>query len=76
MTKSQKIIPHIMSTLWDTISMILKERCIELMQCGGRYTGDHMFTKSEVRTSTIKIKFCDVHLTGMQKGLVRYTLYL
>ena len=45
MTKSQKIIPHIVSTLGDTISMILKEGCVELRQCGSRYIGDHMFTE-------------------------------
>ena len=40
MTKS-----HIVSTLGDTVSMILKESCVELRQCGGKYTGDHMFTE-------------------------------
>ena len=45
MTKSQKIIPHIVSTRGDSVSMILKESFVELRQCGGRYTGDHMFTE-------------------------------
>ena len=45
MTKSQKIIPHIVSTLGDTVSMILKENCVELRQCGDGYTGNHMFTE-------------------------------
>ena len=33
-------------------------------------------TKSEVCTSTIKIKFCVVHLTGMQEGLIMYNFFL
>ena len=42
--KITEIIPHIVSTLGDTDSMILKESFVELRQCGGRHTGDHMFT--------------------------------
>ena len=73
MTKSQKIILHIVSTLGDTISIILKESCVEMRQCGGTYTGDHMFTEvpqNQVGTSKMKIKFCVVRLTGMQEGLL------
>ena len=58
--------------------MILKGSCVELKQCGCRYIGDHVYrrsTKSEVCTSTIKIKFCVVHLTGMQEGLIRYIFH-
>ena len=33
------------------------------------------FQKSEVCTSTIKITFCVVHLTGMLEGLIRYIFY-
>ena len=68
-----------MNTLGDTVSMILKERCVELRRCGGRYTGDHMFTEIPQNlqsTFTIKIKFCAVHLTDMQEGLTRYKFYL